>query len=163
MKRAKSKLVAKRNEAYLVSIKQIKSEHPLWGYRRVWAYIRFRQGIEVNKKRIYRLMKEHDLLVTKEKKNKAKRTPQHAKPRAKYPNHYWGIDMTKIKVSSWGWVYLVVVLDWYTKQIVGYSLSMQSKTDDWLDALHQAVNNRYPKGIKDSMASQLYLVSDNGC
>jgi len=49
----------------LAAIENIKAEHPLWGYRRVWAYLRYRQDIPVNKKRIYRLMKENDLLVTK--------------------------------------------------------------------------------------------------
>jgi hypothetical protein len=41
------------------------------------------------------------------------------------------IDMTKIKMSGWGWLYLTVVLDWYTKEIVGYSLGLQSRTEDW--------------------------------
>jgi transposase InsO family protein len=108
-------------------------------------------------------MKEHDLLVTKQNKNKAKRSSNRSKPRAQYPNQYWGIDMTKIKTSSWGWLYLTVVLDWFTKEIVGYSLSIQSKTEDWLSALDMGVNNRFPKGIIDSMVKQLYLVSDNGC
>lgn len=102
-------------------------------------------------------------MVTKTNKNKAKRTSKRSKPRATRPNQFWGIDMTKIKVSTWGWLYLTIVLDWCTKEIVGYSLSMQSKTDDWLDALNQAVNNRYPEGIKDKMSQQLYLISDNGC
>ncbi|MCB9748171.1 MAG: transposase [Candidatus Omnitrophica bacterium] len=37
----------------------------LWGIRRVWSYLKFRENITVNRKRIYRLMKEHNLLVTK--------------------------------------------------------------------------------------------------
>ncbi|MBI2138483.1 transposase family protein, partial [Candidatus Woesearchaeota archaeon] len=85
------------------------------------------------------------------------------KPRAERPNQFWGIDMTKIKMATWGWLYLVVVLDWYTKEIVGYSLGIQSKTDDWLLALNRAVNSRFPKGIKDSLKEQIYLISDNGC
>jgi len=40
--------------------------------------------------------------------------------------------MTKIKMASWSWLYLTVVLDWYTKEIVGYSLGLQSRTEDWL-------------------------------
>ena len=71
--------------------------------------------------------------------------------------------MTKIRMASWGWLYLTVVLDWYTKEIVGYSLTMQSKTDDWLSALEMAVNNRFPYGIRESVKEQnLFLISDNG-
>ncbi len=53
------------NELLLERIREIKAEHPFWGYRRVWAYLRYREEIPVNKKRIYRLMSENDLLVKK--------------------------------------------------------------------------------------------------
>ena len=65
MMRKKSLKVNKRNEPVLAMIKDIKAEHPFWGYRRCWAYIYYREGIKVNKKRIYRLMRENDLLVNK--------------------------------------------------------------------------------------------------
>jgi hypothetical protein len=41
---------------------------------------------------------------------KASRTATRSKPRAKVPNQFWGTDMTKVYISSWGWVYLHVVL-----------------------------------------------------
>ena len=130
MKRAKSQSVIKRNELLLISIKDVKTDHPLWGYRRVWSYLKYRQGIPVNKKRIQRLMKEHNLTVTPELRRTAKRGPIRPKPHAEYPNHFWGIDMTKIRMASWGWLYLVVVLDWYTKEIIGYSFGLQSSVLD---------------------------------
>lgn len=160
--RNQSKRVIERNEAVIAAIRELKAEHPFWGYRRIWAYLKFRQGWEVNKKRIYRLMKQHSLLVTDTRMLKAKRYSNRSKPRADRPNQFWGTDMTKIKLDSWGWVYLVIVLDWYTKEIIGYSLSMTSKTQDWLDALHQAVQKRFPEGIKES-ENNVSLISDNGC
>ena len=163
MKRKKSLSVAKRNAAILNHLKDLKSDHPFWGYRRCWAYLYYRQEIKVNKKRIYRLMKEHHLLVGKNSRNRAKRTGFRPKPRASCPNQIWGTDMTKFKIGAWGWYYLVVVLDWYTKEMVGYSLSLQSKSKDWQKALYHAVNHCFPKGIKDSLKNTLYLVSDNGC
>ena len=87
-----------------------------------------------------------------------------SKPRSHRHNHFWGIDMTKIKIYPWGWLYLCVVLDWCTKEIVGYSLSIQSKTDDWLTAVEMAINNRFPNGIREHLNDQtLFLISDNGC
>lgn len=163
MKRAKSKAVIQRNQELLEQIKAIKIDHPLWGYRRIWSYLKYRQGITVNKKRVYLLMKEHNMLVTKLVRLKAKRGPIKPKPVANHPNQFWGIDMTKIKLASWGWLYLCVVLDWHTKEIVGYSLSLRSKTEDWLDALEMAVNNRFPNGIQANLKEQLFLISDNGC
>jgi len=163
MKRTKSQSVIKRNQILLDQIKQIKVDHPLWGYRRIWSYLKYRQGIPVNHKRVYRLMKEHNLLVTPQVRRKAKRGPIRPKPHATHPNHMWGIDMTKIRMFSWGWLYLTIILDWFTKEIIGYSLSLQSKTDDWLYALSLAVNNRFPDGIKDNLKEPLFLISDNGC
>jgi len=55
--------VTLRNEYVLERIKSIKAEHPFWGYRRVWAYLRYIDGLLVNKKRVYRLMKENNLTV----------------------------------------------------------------------------------------------------
>lgn len=163
MKRQKSVSVIQRNQALLDQILAIKTDHPLWGHRRIWAYLRYRQGIFVNRKRVYRLMKEHQILVTKNFRLKAKRTNLRPKPHAHRPNHFWGIDMTKIKLYGWGWLYLVVVLDWYTKEIVGHSLNIQSKTDQWLEALNHAINRRFPNGIRESLKESLYLISDNGC
>lgn len=163
MKRKKSLSVIRRNQLLLTHIKQIKIDHPLWGYRRIWAYLKYRQGVPANKKRVYRLMKEHNLMVTPEIRLKAKRGSIKPKPVADRPNQFWGIDMTKIRMATWGWLYLTIVLDWYTKEIIGYSLNMQSKTDDWLNALDNAVNYRFPNGIRDNLKNRLFLISDNGC
>ena len=57
----------------------------------------------------------------------------------------------------------ILAFDWYTKEIIGYTLSLQSKTDQWLDALETAVNSRFPEGIRDTLEKDLFLVSDNGC
>lgn len=162
MRRARSLSRLEQDAPVLNRIQGIKSDHPLWGYRRVWAYLRFRDGVVIGKNRVARLMKENNLLVTANFKLKAKRYSNRPKPRAKVPNQIWGIDMTKILLSGWGWVYLHVVLDWYTKEIIGYSLSTTSKTRDWLDALNQAVNTRFPKGIHQKRGKPK-LVSDNGC
>ena len=116
--RKQSQAIAKKNKALLDRIKTIKSEHPAWGHRRVWAYLRYREGLLVNKKRIYRLLSENNLLATQTRNNRAKRTPTRSKPRANKPNEIWGIDMTTVMVDSWGWVYLHVVLDWSSKKTV---------------------------------------------
>ncbi len=164
MKRRKSLAVIERNESLLIQIKALKTDHPLWGYRRIWSYLKYRQGLPVNKKRVYRLLKEQNLIVTPDVRLRAKRGPIRPKPVADRPNQFWGIDMTKIKLFGWGWLYLCIVLDWHTKEIVGHSLSLQSKTDHWLDALGMAVNSRFPEGIRETLKDQkLFLVSDNGC
>jgi len=156
--RRKSYSVSIRNQYILERIKSIKAEHPFWGYRRVWAYLRYIDGLIVNKKRIYRLMRENNLTVKPNTRLIAKRVQDRPKPRAEKPKEYWGIDMTKV-LSKYGWVYVVIVLDWYTKKIVGHYSGKQARTKEWLLALNKALNREYPEGVR---GNSLKLISDNG-
>jgi transposase InsO family protein len=139
-------------------MQQIKDAHLFWGYRRVWAWLRFRLDVVVNQKRVRRLMKEHGLMVPRNI-HKAKRTPTRNKPRASRPRQIWGMDMTKFIIDGLGWVYLVIVLDWYTKKIVGWDMALRSKTAEWRRALDLALNCEFPNGVR---GQGLNLVSDNG-
>lgn len=153
----------REDQRLLAIIQPVKADHPFWGYRRIWAYLKYRLDTPVNKKRIYRIMKEHNLLVQKNQRLKAKRGqyPYKSKPQAQRSNEFWGMDMTKIMIPSSGWLYLVIVLDWYSKKIIGYSINDHSRTNDWLDALNHACNNQFPQGIL-SKKERLYLITDNG-
>lgn len=162
MKRQRSQLRIVLDEPVLKAILDLKLDHPLWGYRRVWAYLRYRDGLVVGKNRIHRLMKENSLLVSANFKLRAKRISNRRKPRGKVPNQIWGTDMTKVALRDWGWVYVHVVLDWCTKEIVGHFVSTSSKTGDWLEALNRAVSARYPDGIF-AKRGKPKLVTDNGC
>jgi len=142
----------------LEKIRQIKAEHPFWGYRRVRAWLVNREGIKINRKKVYRLMKEEGLLATQTVK-KAKRESQRSKPRASKPRQYWGIDMTKFMIPSLGWAYLVIVLDWYTKKIVGCDISMRSRASEWKAVLSMAIDNEFSDGVR---GQGLNLISDNG-
>ncbi len=154
--------VKERNKPLLQRIIDLKAEHPFWGYRRIWAYLKYREGLPVNKKRIYRIMKEQKLMVTKNMRLRACRTPMKPKIKANQLNRFWGIDMTKIKLRHWGWMYLVIVLDWYSKKIVGYSFRFKSESREWLEALNQAVAKQFPQGVADAKEPPA-LISDNGC
>jgi len=159
MRRKESALVAERNGPVVERIKALKAEHPFWGYRRIWAHLKYVDQLEINKKRVLRLLKKHDLLVKPDTKIKAIRTPARSKPKPNRPNQWWGIDMTKVMVNGFGWMYIVVVLDWYTKKLVGYYAGMQCRSKHWLEALDAAVNSQFPDGVREQ---QLFLMSDNG-
>ena len=146
-----------RDKELLPFIKEIKSLHPFWGYRRVWASLRYHHGFLVNQKRVARLMKLYGLQVDS-RQLKAKRTAHTVKPKPERPGEWWGIDMTKVMTNS-GWVYVVLVLDWFTKRIVGYEADYQSKSTHWLKALDIGVNELFPDGVREQ---GLNLMSDNG-
>lgn len=147
------------NLPIVARIKEVKAEHPFWGYRRMWAFPKYVDNMEINKKRVLRLMQKHNLLVKADAKLKATRTIGRSKPKPDRPNQWWGTDMTKVMVHGFGWMYITVVLDWYTKQIVGYYAGMQCRGKHWLEALDAAVNRQFPDGVREQ---GLCLMSDNG-
>jgi transposase InsO family protein len=67
--------------------------------------------------------------------------------------------MTKVMVQGFGWIYIVAVLDWCTKKIVGYYAGLECKSKHWLEALDMAVRDEFPNGVH---GSGLNLMSDNG-
>ena len=156
--RSSSDSVTLRNECLLIRIKDIKAEHPFWGYRRVWACLRYIDGLIVNKKRVYRLMREHNLTVKPNPRLIAKRVSERPKPRPGRPNLWWGIDMTKVMTES-GWVYVIIVLDWYTKKIEGHYSGTRATSREWLEALERGLNREFPGGVR---GQGLKLMSDNG-
>jgi putative transposase len=160
MTRRRAPTVDQRNASVLERIQALKAEHPFWGYRRIWAHLRCVDGLLINKKRVLRLMRAHELLVKSNHRLKATRTPGRSKPRPTIPHQWWGIDMTKVMVEPIGWMYVVIVLDWYTKKIVGHYAGLQAKTAHWLVALNLAVQRQFPHGSRDQ---GLQLMSDNGC
>jgi transposase InsO family protein len=67
--------------------------------------------------------------------------------------------MTKVMVAGFGWVYMVV-LDWYTKKVVGHYAGVPCTAKHWLAALDLAVNQQCPEGARGTGVA---LMSDNGC
>lgn len=122
--------------------------------------MRFVEGLLINKKRVYRILKENNLLVKRDLKLKARRCNPKSKPRPTRINQWWGIDMTKVMTKS-GWAYVVLVVDWYTKKVVGHFCGEQSKSWHWLAALNKAVNRQFPNGVQEA-TEELNLMSDNG-
>lgn len=149
-----------RDAALLERIKALKAKHPFWGYRRVRAWLVYREKVLVNEKRVRRIMKEHGLMAPQTvRKVKAERKPGRSRPRANRPRQFWGIDATKFIVNGLGWVNLVIVLDRYTKKAVGWKVSVRNRAVEWKDALDMAVNGEFPEGVR---GKGLKLISDNG-
>ncbi len=68
LKRARAERHLKEDEELLEEIETIKSCHPFWGYRRVTAFLKHRLNINVNHKKVYGIMKEHNLTVPQGKR-----------------------------------------------------------------------------------------------
>ena len=86
----------------------------------MWAYLRVVEQQPVHKKRLLRLRREPQLLVQPNMRLQARRSSAGRTPRPTKPYAWRGIEMTKVWGEGVGWIYIVVILDCYTKMIVGY-------------------------------------------
>lgn len=68
--------------------------------------------------------------------------------------------MTKVLVEGVGWSYIVIVLDSYTKAVVGHYAGLRCTAQQWLEALDRAVDRQFPYGARGQGVS---LMSNNGC
>lgn len=113
----------------------------------------WREGFKFNHKRVLRIMRESDLLL--KAKKRFVRTTRSGHSLAVYPNLYreveirgldtvWIADITYIRVLL-GFVYLAVILDAFSRKVVGYALSKSLDARLTLSALRSALKARQPK------------------
>ena len=112
------------------------------------------KGFEVSLGRVERLMRHHGIQAKQAKRSKRvyqQRQSQPAQPNllnrqfaAEQPNEKWVSDITFIETRQ-GWLYLAVVLDLYSRAIVGWSMSNKINGQLVLDALNMATAQRSPQ------------------
>lgn len=140
-------------------IVQACGEKTAYGYRRVTWWLRRKEGLHVNGKRVLRVMRERSLLV-RSRRLRARRKKEWGRVEASRPNQIWQSDMTKIWAGpAVGWAYLVCVIDCCTREIVGWNLAHRCRTEDALAAVEQAVLERLPTGSREENVT---LTTDNG-
>jgi putative transposase len=160
LKKEKPKKREKADEASLrQKILELCGEFPTNGYRRIRVWLKKRFQLQVNGKRVYRMMKELNVLV-KTKRFEAKRKKQPGKIPVTRSNEHFQVDMTKVWCGRDGWGNLFAVIDAFDREIVGYSFSRFCRTEDLLMAVNQSLNYRFPEGVK---GKGLSIRSDNGC
>lgn len=123
--------------------------HPYYGYRRITAQLQ-REGVAVNHKAVARAMREMSLAAIYPGPNLSKREQQAAifpylltNVQAYAPNHVWGIDITYIRLRS-SWIYLVAILDWYSRYIVSWELDQTMQLAFVLEAATRALQLARP-------------------
>ena len=108
----------------------------------------------VNRRRTAQLMEEANVWVRYKKKYKSTTNSKHKKPvyenkleqnfKVENPNQGWVQDITYIWTSE-GWLYLAVVIDLYSRKVVGWSMGSRMKAKLVCDALKMAIWQRQPK------------------
>jgi putative transposase len=153
-------------------------EFESYGYRRVGAELRHR-GLVVNAKKVRRLMREHDLqpkrrrrfVATTDSDHDGSIFPDLARHRiVDGPNQLWVADIIYIAIAT-GFVYLAVILDAWSRRVIGYAISRSIDARLAVAALKTAIQARQPpKGCihhsdrGSQYASELYrnILADHG-
>jgi putative transposase len=131
-------LMRRMDELYLAS--------PFYGSRRMVAVLR-REGLVVNRKRVRRLMRLMGLEAIYQKPNTSQGHPDHkVYPyllrglRIERPNQVWCADITYIPMAR-GFVYLVAVMDWFSRRVLSWRLSITMEAAFCVEAVQEALAN----------------------
>jgi len=122
---------------------------PFYGIRRMTAWLRG-QGHQVNHKRAARLMEAMGLETIYPKPRTSQPSPDHRvypyllrNVAIGRPDQVWSTDITYIRLSR-GFVYLVAVLDWYSRYVLSWEVSVSLDVGFCLDALDRALEKGRP-------------------
>jgi transposase InsO family protein len=141
-------------EALLVHISAVYAENRgAYGWPRIWRQLRA-QGIRVGKQRVQRLMQKHGIQARGKRRFRVVTTDsKHGLPLApnvldrKFivaaPNQAWVGDLTYISTEE-GWLFLAVVIDLFSRKVVGWSMRPDMQRELVLDALDMAWLGRNP-------------------
>lgn len=133
------------------AMQRVALEFPSYGWPRMTPELK-RRGWAVNHKRVYRMMREDNLLCLR--RRKFVRTTDSAHPFPVYPNlaramaltgldQLWVADITYIRLRA-EFVYLAVILDACSRRVIGWALGRSLEDDLALEALRQALQQRRP-------------------
>jgi putative transposase len=130
-------------------IDEIYTQYPFYGSRRITAQLH-REEVLINRKAVQRHMQEMGIAGICPGPNLSKRNAAHqvypyllGQITAAYPNHIWGVDITYVRLSA-GWLYLVAILDWYSRYVIAWELDQSLEIGFVLDAVDRALARTQP-------------------
>ncbi|WP_311769170.1 IS3 family transposase [Novispirillum itersonii] len=156
----KSRAPSRRQKDDLVLLAHIRSQfatsHETYGSPRMTVELQ-EGGVEVGRHRVARLMRDNGLKALQKRRYKKTTDSHHGGPvapnildqdfEASTPDQKWGVDISYIWTAE-GWLYLAIVLDLYSRRIIGWSVSDRLKKDLALNALQRAIAmRRPPRGV----------------
>jgi putative transposase len=130
-------------------IDEIYTAHPYYGSRRVAVTLR-NEGILISRPTVQRYMREMEIAGISPGPNLSKRSLEHkVYPyllrglEISHPNQVWGIDITYIRLLG-GWMYLVAILDWFSRYVVSWELDQTLELPFVLRAVDSALLQAQP-------------------
>jgi len=135
------------------AIDEIYTEFPYFGHRKTRKLLDTEHGICIGKKRTLSLMNGMGLqtIYPKKKPNTSQADLFHKKfpyllkdlPIIR-PNQVWGTDITYIRLAN-GFIYLTAIIDWYSRYVISWKLSLTLENDFCVEALGEALEINIPE------------------
>ena len=135
------------------------TKRPFYGSRRMTTWLR-NLGYDINRKRVQRLMHKMGLEAIYPRPNTSRSHPQHRiypyllrGLSIDRPNQVWSTDITYVPMRQ-GFMYLVAVMDWYSRYVLSWRLSNTLEVDFCLEALGEALTRGTPEIFNSDQGSQ---------
>jgi len=123
---------------------------PWYGSRRMTVWLT-QEGFAVNRKRVRRLMRLMDIEAIYPRPRTTEIASEHRKfpyllrdREITQPDEVWAADITYIPMAS-GYMYLVAIIDWYSRYVISWRLSNSLESSFCVDVLNEALSQRRPK------------------
>ena len=166
--------VSAEDLAIMGRIDKLHLEFPFAGSRMLRDFLRA-EGFQIGRCRVITLMRRMGVEALYRRPNTSKPAPGHKiHPyllrglKIERPNHVWAMDITYIPMAR-GFVYLAVVLDWYSRRVLSWRLSITMEVDFCLEAVEEALaKHGKPEIFNTDQGSQFTsaaftgLLRDNG-
>ena len=132
---------------------------PFYGWPRMTVYLQ-NQGYTINHKRVQRLMHKMDIQAIYPKPSLSKANLEHKvypyllrELTITHPDQVWSTDITYIPMRN-GFMYLVAVIDWYSRYVLAWQLSNTLDSPFCVEVLHQALQRGKPDIFNTDQGAQ---------
>ena len=132
------------------AIDEVYTKYPFYGSRRITVELCEVRKLPVARETVQRYMREMGITAIYPGPNLSRRNSEHKvypyllrNVTAAYPNHVWGIDITYIRLRG-GWLYLVAVIDWFSRYVVSWELDQTLAMPFVVTAVERALAQATP-------------------
>jgi putative transposase len=143
------------------------TRHPFYGVVKMTQWLQA-QHYQVNPKRVRRLLRKMGLMALYPKPNLSRAAVGHKVypyllrgVRIERVNQVWSTDITYVRLSK-GFVYLVAIIDWFSRYVLSWELSVSLDTAFCMSALEKALQSQKPEIFNSDQGSQFTSVEFSG-
>ena len=154
-----SPIIDPEDDLYMKKIDEIYTAWPYFGSRRIRAIL-LRRGHDIGRDRVCSLMRKMGIEAIYPKHRTTFPNAQHRKYpyllkglEICRPNHVWSTDITYIRLKH-GFIYLVAILDWYSRYVLSFRISITLEDEFCIEALEESLRKTIPEIFNSDQGSQ---------